>query len=41
MEVSSRLPVRPATPYARMTVAPTTLSATAPSIVPVRSRTTR
>ena len=31
--------VRPATPYARITSAPTTLSATAPSIAPTRRRT--
>ena len=31
--------MRPATPYARMTGAPTTLSATAASIAPMRWRT--
>ncbi len=39
--LSMRSAVRPWTAYARMTCAPTTDSATAPSISPTRSRTTR
>ncbi len=39
MASSSRAAVRRATPYARITAAPTTLSATAASIAPIRCRT--